>query len=176
MIFEQTKRVNRIIEDVLRLSRQAKPDIQKLNLLDWLTHFIKNHFREHDVFLHGDGRCQIFFDPHQLEQILINLINNGLRFSSKIHAHAFVTLKVYHDDEHVILDVIDEGQGVSKAQQEQLFMPFFTTDNQGTGLGLYLSQSFAHANHAQLSYDSQHEHTCFRLTMPKAVATANSNA
>lgn len=168
MIFKQTKRVNRIIEDVLRLSRQDKPNLQALNLIEWLTDFIANHFQGHDVFLQGQCDCQIFFDPHQLEQILINLINNGLKFSSKVHAHAFVILKV-GCDVHVTIDVIDEGVGVTQAQQEQLFMPFFTTDNQGTGLGLYLSQSFAHANHAQLSYEAEHEHTCFRLMIPKAV-------
>ena len=166
MIFTQTKRVNRIIEDVLNLSRQQTAKQQMIALADWMPEFLTNYFQGHDVFLHSHAQPTISFDPHQLEQIFINLINNGLRHSSYAHPHAVVEIEIYCADNDVIIDVLDDGTGVSTADLTHLFNPFFTTDKAGTGLGLYLSQAFCEANHARLLYIPEHKKTCFRLIAP----------
>ena len=166
MIFTQTKRVNRIIEDVLKLSRQQTAKQQFIALTDWMPEFLANYFQGHDVFLHSHAQPSISFDPHQLEQIFINLINNGLRHSSYAHPHAVVEIEIYCADNDVIIDVLDDGTGVSTADLTHLFNPFFTTDKAGTGLGLYLSQAFCEANHARLLYIPEHKKTCFRLIAP----------
>lgn len=166
-IFKQTVRANQIIEDVLKLSRQQKPSQTYIEPCSWLPAFIKENFKDHDVFLHCKTDNGFLFDPHQLEQVLTNLIKNGLRFCSKSHPHAFVTLEVYDDNRYVYIDVVDTGAGVPKNHIQDLFNPFFTTDNEGTGLGLYLSQSFCQANHADLEYVLEHEHTCFRIICDK---------
>ena len=166
MIFTQTKRVNRIIEDVLKLSRQQTANQQLIALADWMPEFLANYFQGHDVFLHSHAQPTISFDPHQLEQIFINLINNGLRHSSYAHPHAVVEIEIYCADNDVIIDILDDGTGVSTADLTHLFNPFFTTDKAGTGLGLYLSQAFCEANHARLLYISEHKRTCFRLIAP----------
>lgn len=167
MIFKQTKRMNQIIEDVLKLSRQAKPNQSLILPNVWLPEFIKENFAEHDVFLHCHTSAGFYFDIFQLEQVLVNLINNGLRFSSKAHPHAFVTLEVYEAGQNLHIDVIDEGSGVKPEHRQDLFNPFFTTDREGTGLGLYLSQAFCQANNANLQYIPNHEHTCFRISAEK---------
>ena len=166
MIFMQTKRVNRIIEDVLKLSRQQTANQQTINLAEWIPKFLDNYFKEHDVFLHLMNQPLISFDNNQLEQVLINLINNGLRHSSYDNPHAFVEIDIYCADNDVIIDILDGGSGVSSNDLEHLFNPFFTTDKAGTGLGLYLSQAFCEANHARLLYVPDHEKTCFRLIFP----------
>ena len=173
MIFKQTKRVNQIIEDVLKLSRQQRPNRVYIEPKTWLTNFIKEQFGAHDVFLHCHTDAGLLFDDHQLEQVLTNLINNGLRFSSKAHPHAYVTLEVYEFGRYIHLDVIDEGKGVSAEHLQYLFNPFFTTDHQGTGLGLYLSQAFCQANHADLQYVANHPYTCFRIRCEKKLLEAN---
>ncbi|MGP4974060.1 sensor histidine kinase [Psychrobacter alimentarius] len=166
MIFLQTKRVNRIIEDVLKLSRQQKANQQSIVLAEWLPVFLENYFKGHDVFLHVKTQPIISFDTHQLEQVLINLINNGLRHSSYAHPHAYVEIEVYCVDNDVIIDALDGGTGVKAEELQHLFNPFFTTDQKGTGLGLYLSQAFCEANQARLLYVPEHEKTCFRLIAP----------
>ena len=166
MIFTQTKRVNRIIEDVLKLSRQQTANKQMIDLADWMPTFLANYFQGHDVFLRMKMQPTISFDPHQLEQVFINLINNGLRYSSYAHPHAVVEIEIYCADNDVIIDVLDDGTGVSSADLDHLFNPFFTTDKAGTGLGLYLSQAFCEANHARLLYIPDHNKTCFRLIAP----------
>jgi two-component system sensor histidine kinase PilS (NtrC family) len=166
MIFAQTKRVNRIIEDVLKLSRQQTPNQQTLVLAEWMPLFLDNHFQDHDVFLHMRTQPIIQFDTHQLEQILINLINNGLRHSSYAHPHAYVEIEIYCAENDVIIDILDDGSGISSANLQRLFDPFFTTAESGTGLGLYLSQSFCEANQARLLYIPEREKTCFRVIAP----------
>ena len=176
MIFAQTKRVDRIIEEVLKLSRQQQSNRQSIQIDKWLPQFLDNYFREHDVFLHSHAQLTIEFDTHQLEQILINLINNGLRYSSRVHSHAFVEVETYKIDNDVIIDILDAGAGVSSADLEHLFEPFFTTDKTGTGLGLYLSQAFCEANHAQLLYVADHSKTCFRLVIPVATSFSEGDS
>jgi two-component system sensor histidine kinase PilS (NtrC family) len=166
MIFSQTKRVNRIIEDILKLSRQQTATQQVLELAEWMPSFLENYFQGHDIFLRIKAKPIILFDTHQLEQILINLINNGLRYSSYAHPHAYVEIDIYCADNDVIIDILDNGNGVSVGNLELLFDPFFTTDKAGTGLGLYLSQAFCEANQARLLYIPEHEKTCFRLIVP----------
>ena len=163
MIYHQTIRVNKIIEDVLKLSRQQRPNFVYIEPKTWLNDFIQENFSGHDIFLHCHTDKGFMFDNHQLAQILVNLINNGLRFSSKTQPHAFVTLEVYEFGKSIHIDVIDTGHGVAKENIEYLFNPFFTTDNQGTGLGLYLSQAFCQANYANLEYVRSEGQTCFRM-------------
>ena len=163
MIYHQTIRVNKIIEDVLKLSRQQRPNFVYIEPKTWLNDFIQENFSGHDIFLHYHTDKGFMFDNHQLAQILVNLINNGLRFSSKTQPHAFVTLEVYEFGKSIHIDVIDTGHGVAKENIQYLFNPFFTTDNQGTGLGLYLSQAFCQANYANLEYVPSERQTCFRI-------------
>lgn len=175
MIFSQTRRVNRIIEDVLKLSKRQPPNKHSIALESWMVEFIANHFSGHDVFLSGTVQPLIVFDTHQLEQILINLINNGLRYSSLSHPHAYVEVEIYSRRNDVIIDILDKGKGVKSADIEHLFEPFFTTDKAGTGLGLYLSQAFSEANQSRLIYVPEHEKTCFRLIIPAISAEANND-
>ena len=163
MIYHQTIRVNKIIEDVLKLSRQQRPNFVYIEPKTWLNDFIQENFSGQNIFLHCHTDKGFMFDNHQLAQILVNLINNGLRFSSKTEPHAFVTLQVYESGKSIHIDVIDTGHGVAKENIQYLFNPFFTTDNQGTGLGLYLSQAFCQANYANLEYVRSEGQTCFRM-------------
>lgn len=169
MIYNQTKRVNQIIEDVLKLSKQDKPDQITFMLSNWLEEFVQDNFDSKDVVITTSCDQKVNFDKRQLEQILVNLINNGLRFSRKIDSSAHIKIETDYNYNDVIIDIIDSGEGVAESDQLDLFNPFFTTDSDGTGLGLYLSQSFALANNSRLVYVQDHPDTCFRLLIPRVI-------
>ena len=61
------------------------------------------------------------------------------------------------------LEIQDDGPGLRPAHQGKLFVPFFTTDARGTGLGLFLARELAEANHAELSFLPGTIGACFRL-------------
>lgn len=163
IIFNQTKRVNHIIEDVLSLSRQETPNQKAIELKSWLERFIAQHYPDELIEVIAPRPLTIYFDPNHLEQIMVNLVNNALRHTIHLFSEADVTIKTGLNGEAVFVDIIDNGEGVSESDIPMLFNPFFTTSKKGTGLGLYLSQSFSEANNAKIRYLRIHDKSYFRL-------------
>ncbi|MBC7750761.1 MAG: sensor histidine kinase, partial [Candidatus Saccharibacteria bacterium] len=107
----------------------------------------------------------IVFDPLQLEQVITNLVNNGLHHGAKLHAKPRIYFRVKTlDSGLVMLDVMDQGVGIPSNVMASLFEPFFTTESGGTGLGLYLSRAFCEANGASLWCIPQAHGACFRIS------------
>ena len=165
MIYSQTQRVNNIIEDVLSLSRQEIPDQEPINVYRWISEFIAQHYYDKNILINiakNDRNTVIYFDPNHLEQVMINLVNNALRHTVSLLGQADVEIRLSVYDDRALIDVIDNGVGIPDGDISQLFHPFFTTSKKGTGLGLYLSQSFSEANNAKIRY-LKYDKSCFRL-------------
>lgn len=165
------KRVNRIIENTLTLSRRVEPEASEVALQPWLENII-NDYREHQspgVRIHLEviqKGAMARFDTNQIEQVLTNLMDNGVRHGMQYNpdAELLIRLSRTENGEHAYVDVINEGEPISEEVKMHLFEPFFTTEQQGTGLGLYLSKEICEANQAQLDYiDSVTEGVCFRI-------------
>ena len=163
--------MNQIVENVLQLSRQKPPAFQKLWLLQWLKKFrheyLENHNADGMIEIESTGRdTQIFFDPSHLSQILVNLVDNGLRYSELQMEQRWVKLVISKDtsSELPFLEIYDKGPGIPHKDQENIFEPFFTTSNEGSGLGLYLAQELCAVNYASLSYVGEtQKKRCFRI-------------
>lgn len=166
MIYKQSHRINRIIEDIVKLSRQEPPKQQFIHLKQWLPDLIIQHYPNENIELSFDDEGEIYFDPHHLEQICINLINNALRHTKKMPEVSDAQILVHTNQRNILMDIIDNGDGVHKNDLPNLFSPFFTKSVGGTGLGLYLSKAFSEANHAKLIYLPNAKKTCFRLIIP----------
>ena len=78
----------------------------------------------------------IYADEVQISQILINLIKNALQAGAK---HVGITARMGRDDE-VIVRVANDGEPIPTSAQEQIFIPFYTTKKEGSGIGLSLSR------------------------------------
>lgn len=172
IVLENSRRMNTIIENVLQLSRQRGSEPQLLDLRYWLYRYLSNNRSKNtdnqrlDLQVEGNN-LQTYFDPVQLDQILDNLVGNGLRHSAKVRQQAVVTLHLYKHpvSDLPMLDVIDNGLGVAAAERTNIFEPFFTTENKGTGLGLYISSQLCESNKARLDYIAQENAgACFRIT------------
>lgn len=166
MIQRQTKRLDLIIENILQMSRRKPISPQQLLLQDWIPALIQENLPQLHTYI--EPRIQpglsVWFDPLQLQHILVNLLQNAVHHSKKIHDHPVVRILASQDEQQqVILDVMDSGPGLSASVIKTLFEPFFTTEPNGTGLGLYLSKSFCEANDAQLLYVPQTRGACFRI-------------
>lgn len=163
IIYNQTKRVNNIIADVLSLSRQETPNQKLIELSAWFGKFLNQHYPDELIELIAPTPLNVYFDPNHLEQIMVNLVNNALRHTIHLFGGADVTINLSLNGEAVFVDVIDNGEGVPESDIPMLFNPFFTTSKKGTGLGLYLSQSFSEANNAKIRYLRINEQSYFRL-------------
>lgn len=170
MIQNHCERMNQVIKNVLSISCQ-KTNLVRINLNQWLSENIPHiKFSQYpDAFINFKPSKTIEpieVDPSQLMQIIVNLCENGLRYSLKKTGKAQITLQTHFSDKtkQISLDIIDQGDGIAPEQQEFIFEPFFTTEKQGTGLGLYLAKELSHINGADLDYQKSHIGSQFRIT------------
>lgn len=174
IIQSHSRRMNEVIENILELSRRRAPEPRRMAMREWLEEFAAR-FREsceEPVVLEivvAPEDVEVRLDPRQLDQVLTNLVANGLRYSAKRTGRPFVRLEggVDAETERPWLHVLDEGDGVPDAQAQHLFEPFYTTEEKGTGLGLYISRELCEANQTQLTYRPRDGGgSCFRLHFP----------
>lgn len=93
-------------------------------------------------------------DINLIEQILLNLLNNAID-AVQGSVEPSIQLTAYkHELGRTIMQVTDNGCGISNAQIDDIFTPFFTTKESGTGVGLSLSRQLARLNHAALTVKS----------------------
>ncbi len=166
LIQRQTKRLDLIIEDILQMSRRKTIKPQQLMLSPWLNKLLDDDLSniKQAIQIQIAADVSVWFDTLQLQHIVVNLLQNALHHSKKLHESPIIRVVASQDEQqHVILDVMDSGPGVSNKALQTLFEPFFTTEPNGTGLGLYLSKAFCEANDAQLLYIPQTRGACFRI-------------
>ena len=104
-----------------------------------------------------------------LVSVLINLAENAIQaYQQSIdHGTCHLELNIYQQDKHVVLAMQDNGPGLSEQQQAQVFEPFYTESNHGTGLGLAVAQSIARAHQGELMVHSEDLNGCtFYLCLP----------
>jgi two-component system sensor histidine kinase PilS (NtrC family) len=153
-------RVDKLVKDILQLSRQKTPEIDITNIYDNCL-LSKTQLEESKQFdnpcIEIDDSAQYVsapFDSSQLQQVLTNLLGNALRHSELQTGKPWAGIKFdYQQDmDLAMLKIYDRGSGVTSINRNKIFEPFFTTENQGTGLGLYIARELCEINFATLSY------------------------
>lgn len=156
IIEDNTVRINRVIEDVLSISRGEKAVDEAVDM----EHFLSEFLPEFTVQSGADRRrirlvleteAPIRFDSGQLRQVLVNLVGNALRYASQEPGAVLVRWRKL-DDERLELSVADDGPGLGSDAMQHAFEPFFTTESRGTGLGLYLTRELCALNGAGIRY------------------------
>lgn len=167
-------RMNVIIQNVLELSRHKAAAVENIELVSWLHRFpdrLQSSYK-HAVQCRVEAPeipVWIQCNQSQLEQVMINLCDNALRYSNLYAGKSLVTVRLDYDaaTQQARLDVIDEGPGVPERDVEQVFEPFFTTQTGGTGLGLFICKELCEANRTRLYYQRTADgHSAFRLAFP----------
>lgn len=104
------------------------------------------------------------FDKVKLKQVFVNLIKNALESTKE---KGYVHLVCKSNDSHLIIEIKDNGKGISDQAREKLFDPNFTTKETGTGLGLPISKAIIMLHNGNLDIESTDEETSFIITLPK---------
>jgi two-component system sensor histidine kinase PilS (NtrC family) len=169
IIVDHANRVNKIIENMMRMSRREAAVPENINLGEWMKEFVsefitQKHLQENDIHIRKTKENVIVrIDISQLNQVIWNLSENALRYSqgSPLIEYQWGVRK---GTGKPYLDVIDHGPGMPEDVAAQLFEPFFTTDAEGSGLGLYISRELCEANQASLVLDKNtSKGCCFRI-------------
>lgn len=145
-------RIQHLNQFILSYARYAKlppPDKKKLNWPNFLTEL------QQQVPFTIDAEIPDkigFFDPGQIEQVLINLLKNAKEAGSRDE-----DIKLRFDSKHGFdeIQVLDRGQGMSSQVLENALLPFYSTKHDGTGLGLPLCKEIVEAHHGKLTLQAR---------------------
>jgi nitrogen fixation/metabolism regulation signal transduction histidine kinase len=96
------------------------------------------------------AKLSFILDRVQVEQVLINLVKNAFEALSD-HPAGEIYLSAYiGEDGNLLIDVSDNGQGIQAEKQEKIFVPFYTTKAEGSGIGLFLVKQIMQAHHGNV--------------------------
>ena len=178
-IAEQAERAGRVIKsvhDFVRRRDQARESVSPQALLDAIEPLVRLQARKLGVQVHTrieHGLRQVRCDRTMVEQVLLNLVRNGMQAMDHPGRHSrdlVIEIRRGPDggrDAWVTLSVIDQGVGISEEVARQLFTPFFTTKPEGMGLGLSLCRTVVEQHGGALRYEPQlPQGTAFIFTLP----------
>ncbi|MBI2895417.1 MAG: response regulator [Deltaproteobacteria bacterium] len=169
------ERLERIVRDLSSLSRGGSTlVIEEVNLAELARATVKiaaGKLGGVSALVDATDEVVVRGDRGRLEQVLLNLIGNAVD-ATRGRATPKVRIHVRRGDGLALVEVEDNGRGIPADVLERLFAPFFTTKgSEGTGLGLYLSRSFAHAHGGELAVAATGpEGTTLRLAIPEESA------
>jgi two-component system, sporulation sensor kinase E len=163
LMLEELNRANSIITEFLNLAKNkiSVKRNQNLNtIIEALSPLIQAEALRSNKQLKLElGECpDISLDEKEIRQLILNIALNGL---DAMTSNGNLTIKTYKDKETVVLQIKDEGQGISPEVLSKLGTPFFTTKETGTGLGLAICYSVAKRHDAQIEIETGDEGTTF---------------
>lgn len=168
LMIDELDRANSIITEFLSLARTKKTTFQCLNLNDILKSVYP--LIEADTFTQNK---QIRFTPgeipaldlnaKEITQLVLNLCRNGLE---AMKARGCLSIETYLWNNHVVLSIKDEGSGIPPEALNELGTPFFTTKENGTGLGLPICYRIAQSHNARIDVRSNSNGTTFFVYFP----------
>jgi nitrogen fixation/metabolism regulation signal transduction histidine kinase len=141
VITERAHSLNHFIQDYQKLTHLPLPQKKLINLRPYLQS-IRQLFEESNILL-PDSDIEVFADSEQLQQVFVNLFKNAQEANDSKGGERVKQTQISwrRDDAMVHIEVIDEGAGINN--QDNLFVPFYTTKKTGSGIGLTLSRQIA---------------------------------
>ncbi|NND92118.1 MAG: hypothetical protein HKN42_14760 [Granulosicoccus sp.] len=166
-----TQRINRIIEDVLQLSNRqqvstAQVRIDELIMLFAQRFLAENELSEEQLKVVSEP-CSALVDAGHLDQVLWNLCTNAQLHNDTSPVDIEITCW-QSDRGSTIIDVVDNGRGISDMDRENLFEPFYSTHHAGTGLGLFIIRELCELNQAGIESLPCDTGAHFRITLSLA--------
>ena len=174
-IIEDGKRASDIIHHVRALAKQTDIEMVPLDastVVREAVALVQREMASHAVSVRmelSSALPGIFGDRIQLQQVLINLIMNGIEAMEGVDDRPReLTIRSEADGDHAVLvSVADCGAGICEKAIDRLFMPFFTTKSSGMGMGLSICRSIVEAHGGRLAAAPNQGHgATFRITLP----------
>ena len=178
-ILHNAERLTSMVSDLIDLSRidygDLKLNIVEVNLDNFIKSFIdsmKSVMKKKDIYIEYQPRHKknIMADVQALERVMNNLIDNAFKYSSKA---SVIEISTITNNNHIKINVADQGSGISEIDQEYIFDRFYRTasarasENKGSGLGLAIVKNLINSLNGEVGVSNRPEGgSIFWFTLP----------
>ncbi len=175
VINDSINRINKLIENLLRFSKLSNDEAQLVVIKDFVDSIIsveKENAVQKGINLNRTftGRYDrpILLNNEVLRMVLVNLINNAIdSFSGIEKEDKNININISVEEECLYIGIADNGCGIEKTVIDNIFDPFYSTKENGTGLGLYIISTEIANNGGKISVESNpNEGTTFEIILP----------
>lgn len=156
VISERSRGLTQFVDSYRKMTKLPKPVFKKIVLRDWMETcrilFEERAFKEQvDLDIVNKFKGDAFFgDQKLLTQVVLNLFNNACD-ALKNNKEKKVSIMISGSEARLSIKFIDNGPGIQKDELDQIFIPFFTTKDNGSGIGLSLSRQILRMHKGQLT-------------------------
>ncbi len=155
------------VENYRKLSKLSAPERAWVRIAD-IMDVVRNLY--HDPYIRyeiEDDSIELHLDARQMEQVLINLVKNAREACVAVEAADIrVSTRADHVGRRFLISVADNGEGIAPATIGKVFVPFFTTKPQGSGIGLAVSRQIVSAHGGIIKVRSDAGATIFTVSLP----------
>lgn len=159
---QQAHRAGAVIERMQEMTRPGESHQRPVNCESLIREVhslaeVEAHMRNFIIVLRLDHNLpEVLCDPIQVQQVILNLLRNGMESmkSNRCKANSKIVLQAEQQDNSVKISIIDNGIGISRQLQKQLYQPFTSTKQSGMGLGLSISRSIISAHRGKLEFSN----------------------
>jgi nitrogen fixation/metabolism regulation signal transduction histidine kinase len=172
-IHARSESLLQFVENYRRISRVPEPLVENINIENFVAgigRLMGDTMRKHSISwsTSTDGPLIRRFDPGLLQQVIINLITNSIH-AVEGRANKAILFKAYDHDGRLAFDVTDNGKGISESDLKEIFIPFFSTKRDGSGIGLSLSKQIISKHGGTIKVSSRLGlGTTFHVTLGKS--------
>ncbi len=174
-VLKEGERVNRIIEDILLISRPPHLNLAPCDISELIGEVVSDwerKAREQGVQIrqyYASGLPLVKADKMRLHQALSNLVSNGIEAMPNGGELSIAATALERDDGYVEVEIRDTGVGIREQELGKIFEPFYTTKAKGTGLGLAISRGIINEHGGEVGVESREgEGTRFVVRLPLA--------
>jgi signal transduction histidine kinase len=177
---QEIARINHIVTDLLQTARPHPPKVRKSDLNTTVEHAVmlgrqQAVAKSVEISLHKDPTlAEVEHDSDQIHQVLLNLLLNAVQ---AIDTNGKVIVTLRSEGNAAIVEVADNGRGISPDQLPNIFRPFYTTKGDGTGLGLSLARRIVEDHQGRIDVSSTlGKGTTFSVVLPLQRTEASNAA
>jgi len=173
VIKHEIDRLDRVIKALLDFGRPNRPTFAKVDIEEVLHDvlFFTTRFAKQSgvtISEEFEGNLpSVLADPDQLKQVFLNLLTNSVQAMEDAGGTIAVTTKLGGEFVHIMIS--DSGPGIEESNLSRVFDPFFSTRNEGTGLGLTIVHRIIDQHNGHIEVSSGKGVTTFRIRLPIAV-------
>lgn len=168
-MLRRSDHLQKFVEGYRKLAMLPSPKKENITLQDLIENCVQTMnplFKKENIEVLNTikGKYKIHVDQQQIEQVLINLMTNSIK---ALENTSFKQIRISAEakDNRIFIKISDNGKGIEKEIEDKIFLPFFTTRNEGAGIGLTLSKNIIEAHGGYILHNTKNEKTTFEICL-----------